>query len=71
MQRLVFEYINKWQIMMEPQRAEAVGHLVSFGFQINTALDYKGEGAQGKLQFSHSRQHDLHHHVSVEDSSHF
>ena len=32
--------------MMEPHGAEAVGHPGLFcGFPINTALDYKGEGA--------------------------
>ena len=58
--------------MVEPHGAEAVDHPRLFhGFPINTALEYKGEGPQRKLQSSHSRQHDLHHLVSVEDSSQF
>ena len=58
--------------MMEPYGAGAVGHPGLFrGVPMNTALDYKREGALCKLQSSQLRQHDMHHHVSVEDSSQF
>ena len=56
--------------MMEPYGSKAVDHSGLFGgFHTNTVLDYKGEGARYKLRSSLSRQHDLHHHVSVENSS--
>ena len=55
-----------------PHGTEAVGHPFLFrGFTINTALDYKGKGARCKLESSQSRQHGMHHHVSVGDSSQF
>ena len=58
--------------MIEPHGAEAAGHFGLFrGFPINSALDCIGKGARCKLESSHSRQHDLHHHVSVGDSSQF
>ena len=54
---------------MEPHGDGAVGHPALFrGFPIITALDYEGKEARCKLESSHSRQHDLHHHVSVGDS---
>ena len=69
---IVFGYINKWQILMEPHGAEAVGHPGLFsGFPINIGLDYKGKGTLSKLESSHSQQHNSHHHVSVGDSFQF
>ena len=56
---------------MEPG-AEAVDHPGLFrGFPINAALDYKVKGARCKLESNHSRQHNLHHQVSVGDTSQF
>ena len=58
---------------MEPHGADAVGHPGPFrGFPINTAhwiTKEKRLDVRLKLESSHSRQHDLHHHVSVGDSS--
>ena len=51
----------------ETSWAEVVGHPGLF----RGLLDYKGKGARCKLESSHSRQHNLHHHVSVGDSSQF
>ena len=54
--------------MRESHGAEAVGHPGLFrGFPINTAQDHKRKEARCKPEFSHSRQHNLHHHVSVRE----